>query len=145
MNKQTIEVGTVSNYKIKRFDAFSLSYVLEEGTNNAGKNGSVDIPGWHYNTKALEKFKNRGKVMFKKGIKDIINGETNVLGMINTVAIESSSKYKDVIIKTKSPRNAKSTIERKGFNDPMVDTGKFVMNIGARINKSRIVGRGLWM
>ena len=45
MNKQTIEVGTVSNYKIKRFDAFSLSYVLEEGTNNAGKNGSVDIPG----------------------------------------------------------------------------------------------------
>ena len=80
---------------------------------------------------------------FKKGIKDIINGETNVLGMINTIAIESSSKYKDVIIKTKSPRNAKSTIERKGFNDPMVDTGKFVMNIGARINKSRIVGRGL--
>ncbi len=52
LNKQVILVGTVTNYSIySGFDAFALSYVLENGA-KAGRGGSVKIPAYRYNEKA---------------------------------------------------------------------------------------------
>jgi len=51
MNKQKIEVGTVTNYSVKGgFNAFGLSNVLDTGS-------SRGVPGWNYNQKAFEQFK----------------------------------------------------------------------------------------
>ena len=47
-----------------------------------------------------------------------------------------------MIERIKSPPNSPVTIARKGFNNPMIETGHFKSNIAAKINGGRIVGRG---
>ena len=144
MNKQSILVGTVTNYTMSNgFDAFSLSYVLENGA-NAGRGGSVKIPAYKYNEKALDKFKSKAEKLFRKQVASMIYGKANTSSAFNVIGIEASNSYKDVIIAINSPSNSLATIVRKGFNDPLIDTGKWVSNIGAKINNGRIVGRGLW-
>ena len=136
MNKQRIEVGTVTDYAIRNFSAFGLSHVLESGS-------SRGVPGWNYNEKALEDFRGRGRTLFLKGVNGIVKGGWSISAMTNQIGIEAATRYKAKIESIKSPPNAPSTIARKGFNNPMIETGRFKANIAARINGGRIVGRGL--
>lgn len=136
-NPQTIEVGTVVNYSIKGgFNAFALSNVLDSGS-------SKGIPGWNYNEKALEKNREKYKKLFIKGVNRMIKKNYSISALMNEIGINASSDYKNMIESIKTPKNSPATIKKKGFNNPMVDTGKFKSNIAARINKNRIVGRGL--
>lgn len=142
MNPQKIEVGTVTNYGIKgEFDANELSNVLEFGA-NAGKDKESKIPGWKYNDKAFKKTKRKTKKKFLQGISGIINGNLTIDAMINKIGIEASTEYKEMIEEIKSPANSPATIRKKGFDNPMIETGHFKSNIAAKINKGRIVGRG---
>ena len=132
MNPQKIEVGTVTNYSVKGgFDAFGLSNVLDSGS-------SRGVPGWNYNQKAFEQFNPMAARYFKEGVAKIINGSFSVEAMTNKIGTEASTKYKAMIERIKSP----VTIMRKGFNNPMIETGHFKSNIAAKINGGRIVGRG---
>lgn len=142
MNRQKIEVGTVTNYSIGKFNIFGLSEVLDKG-GSAGRNRSVHISGWGYNEKAFNEFKPMAKKLFLKGVKKIVAGKWSVSAMTNEIGIKACTKYKSKIEAIKSPPNAPSTIARKGFNNPMIETGKFKLNIAAKINGNRIVGRGL--
>ena len=136
MNKQRIEVGTVTDYAIRNFSVFGLSHVLDRGS-------SRGVPGWNYNEKALEYFQERGKVLFLKGVNGIVKSGWSISAMTNQIGIEAATRYKATIESIKSPPNAPSTIARKGFNNPMIETGRFKANIAARINGGRVVGRGL--
>ena len=136
MNRQKIEVGTVTNYSVKGgFNAFGLSNVLDTGS-------SRGVPGWNYNQKAFEQIKPMAARYFKEGVAKIINGSFSVDAMTNKIGIEASTKYKAMIERIKSPENSPVTIMRKGFNNPMIETGHFKSNIAAKINGGRIVGRG---
>ena len=75
-------------------------------------------------------------------ISGIINGNLTIDAMINKIGIEASTEYKEMIEKIKSPANSPATIKKKGFDNPMIETGHFKSNIAAKINKGRIVGRG---
>lgn len=136
MNPQKIEVGTVTNYSVKGgFDAFGLSNVLDSGS-------SRGVPGWNYNQKAFEQFNPMAARYFKEGVARIINGSFDVAAMANKIGTEASTRYKSMIERIKSPPNSPVTITRKGFNNPMIETGHFKSNIAAKINGGRIVGRG---
>lgn len=136
MNPQKIEVGTVTNYSVKGgFDAFGLSNVLDSGS-------SRGVPGWNYNQKAFEQFNPMAARYFKEGVARIINGSFDITAMANKIGIEASTRYKSMIERIKSPPNSPVTIARKGFNNPMIETGHFKNNIAAKINGGRIVGRG---
>ena len=113
MNRQKIEVGTVTNYSVRGgFNAFGLSNVLDTGS-------SRGVPGWNYNQKAFEQFKPMAARYFKEGVAKIINGSFSVEAMTNKIGTEASTKYK-----------------------AMIETGHFKSNIAAKINGGRIVGRG---
>ena len=79
---------------------------------------------------------------FKEGVAKIINGSFSIEAMTNKIGTEASTKYKAMIERIKSPANSPVTIMRKGFNNPMIETGRFKSNIAAKINGGRIVGRG---
>lgn len=131
--KQTIKVGTNINYGVnENFDAYGLSNVLESGS-------SRGVPGWHYNEKAFEKFKPTGERLFKSGINNIIKGGWNIDSMLNQIGIEAATQYKNMIEEIKSPGNAQATIDKKGFDNPMIETGFFKFNISAQINGGRNV------
>lgn len=133
MPKQTIKVGTNINYGVNGdFDAYGLSNVLESGS-------SRGVPGWHYNEKAFEKFKSTGETLFKTGVNDIINGSWDINLLLNKIGIEAATQYKNMIEEIKSPSNSLYTIQKKGFDNPMIETGFFKFNISAEINGSKNV------
>lgn len=133
MPKQTIKVGTNINYGVNgNFDAYGLSNVLESGS-------SRGVPGWYYNEKAFEKFKPTGERLFKTGINNIIKGGWNIDSMLNQIGTEAATQYKNIIEEIKSPSNAPATINKKGFDNPMIETGFFKFNISAQINGNRNV------
>lgn len=133
MPKQTIKVGTNINYGVNgNFDAYGLSNVLESGS-------SRGVPGWHYNEKAFEKFKPTGETLFKTGVNDILNGSWNINLLLNKIGIEAATQYKNMIEEIKSPSNSLYTIQKKGFDNPMIETGMFKFNISAQINGGRNV------
>lgn len=133
MPKQTIKVGTNINYGVNGdFDAYGLSNVLESGS-------SRGVPGWHYNEKAFEKFKSTGETLFKTGVNDILNGSWNINLLLNKIGIEAATQYKNMIEEIKSPSNSLYTIQKKGFDNPMIETGMFKFNISAQINGGRNV------
>ena len=133
MPKQTIKVGTNINYGVNgNFDAYGLSNVLESGS-------SRGVPGWHYNEKAFEKFKSTGETLFKTGVNDIINGSWDINLLLNKIGIEAATEYKNMIEEIKSPSNSLYTILKKGFDNPMIETGMFKFNISAQINGGRNV------
>ena len=139
MPEQRIKVGTNINYGIKGgFDVFGLSNILEYG-GSAGRNGSVEIPGWGYNEKALKQFKIKGERLFKTGIDSIIKGRGTLNSMLNKIGIEAAEDYKKVIEDIKTPGNAEVTILHKGFDNPMIEKGYFKFNITAEINGGRNV------
>ena len=106
MNKQKIEVGTVTNYSVKGgFDAFGLSNVLDTGS-------SRGVSGWNYNQKAFEQFKPMAARYFKEGVAKIINGSFSVEAMTNKIGTEASTKYKAMIERIKSPANSPATIRK---------------------------------
>lgn len=114
------------------FDAYGLSNVLESGS-------SRGVPGWHYNEKAFEKFKPTGETLFKTGVNDIINGSWDINLLLNKIGIEAATQYKNMIESIKSPSNSLYTIQKKGFDNPMIETGFFKFNISAEINGSKNV------
>lgn len=131
--KQTIKVGTNINYGVNgNFDAYGLSNVLESGS-------SRGVPGWHYNEKAFEKFKTTGETLFKTGVNDIINGSWDISLLLNKIGIEAATQYKNMIEEIKSPSNSLYTVLKKGFDNPMIETGFFKFNISAEINGSKNV------
>ena len=133
MPKQTIKVGTNINYGVNgNFDAYGLSNVLESGS-------SRGVPGWHYNEKAFEKFKPTGETLFKTGVNDILNGSWNINLLLNKIGIEAATQYKNMIESIKSPSNSLYTIQKKGFDNPMIETGFFKFNISAQINGGKNV------
>ena len=131
--KQTIKVGTNINYEVDgNFDAYELSNVLESGS-------SKGIPGWHYNEKAFEEFKPTGERLFKTGVNNIIKGGWNIDSMLNQIGIEAATQYKNMIESIKSPSNSLYTVLKKGFDNPMIETGMFKFNISAQINGGKNV------
>ena len=134
MPKQTIKVGTNINYEVNDgFDGYELSNVLESGSVKR------KIPGWHYNEEAFEKFKPTGETLFKTGINDIINGSWDINLLLNKIGIEAATQYKNMIEEIKSPSNSLYTVLKKGFDNPMIETGFFKFNISAEINGSKNV------
>lgn len=133
MPKQTIKVGTNINYGVNGdFDAYGLSNILENGS-------SRGVPGWHYNEKAFEKFKPTGETLFKTGVNDIINGSWDINLLLNKIGIEAATQYKNMIEEIKSPSNSLYTVLKKGFDNPMIETGMFKFNISAQINGGKNV------
>lgn len=131
--KQTIKVGTNINYEVDgNFDAYELSNVLESGS-------SKGIPGWHYNEKAFEEFKPTGERLFKTGVNNIIKGGWNIDSMLNQIGVEAATQYKNMIESIKSPSNSLYTVLKKGFDNPMIETGMFKFNISAQINGGKNV------
>ena len=84
-----------------------------------------------------------------KKIESILNKRLIVFlqqGNLNVINQELGSligrELKKMISSIKSPANRQATIERKGYNDPMVHTGEFMRAVGYKINDGVLQGKG---
>jgi len=65
----------------------------------------------------------------------IIRGRASSQRSIATVALRIKNDIQDSIIRWMTPPNAFSTEDKKGFNDPLVDTEHMLENVEWRISR----------
>ncbi|ACZ09676.1 Uncharacterised protein [Sebaldella termitidis] len=134
----TISVGMFSenNYKIgKGFDAIGLMETLTKGTNRAGRNHSVTIPGRPIlqstlsdNQEQINKELTSGFARVSKGsLKTEDIGHKAGKKLLKMVRLEIYKGYFN-------PGNAESTTRKKGFDMPFYETGTLAKSLGYKVN-----------
>lgn len=80
-------------------------------------------------------------VEFKKilagELKLMFNGKRRPNAIYDSMGRLLTNKLQEIILEWSSPPNAPSTIESKGFNDPLIDTGLMHDSVKYKIRKSR--------
>lgn len=62
------------------------------------------------------------------------------------IAFELANAIRDEIMLKDTPRNAPATVEKKGFNDPLIETGEMMNDVSWRVRdkKGKFVAQGFW-
>jgi hypothetical protein len=76
--------------------------------------------------------------MMNAGARDIVKGIITVEQVLNNIGEEVVQKIRDNIVKGMPPKNAPSTIAKKGFNHPMLWTGQLYDNIQYKLRKRNV-------
>jgi hypothetical protein len=107
-----------------------LGYIQEKGNN------SPEIPARPFteNT-AIAKQDEISKFMVNE-VGNLMKNRTTPKGILNSVGLKYSDFVKNTILEFGDPMNKPSTIAQKGFDDPLIETGKMYDSV-----KHRILGK----
>ena len=70
------------------------------------------------------------------GQKAIYDGTSTVKKVLTDIGIDAQKKIRSKILNMSTPPNAESTIKKKGFDNPLVDTGILVTKIKYKVEKA---------
>ncbi|VDG32878.1 hypothetical protein [Lactobacillus brevis] [Lactiplantibacillus mudanjiangensis] len=65
----------------------------------------------------------------------LMDGKATARSVMNALGRQISNDIKRTIKQMQSPRNAPLTVARKGFDDPLIDTGKLIGSITWKIER----------
>ena len=112
-----------------------LANIFEDGGGRWG-----NTPPWSPLKTAAPKILEAGIAIVKQeAAQMIISGKDNTL---KKVALEGAGILKETIEGIKSPGNKDSTIKKKGFDNPMIETGKFKRSASGKVNGVGTFGKG---
>ena len=125
-----VQVGIFGDGKLTM-----LANIFENGGGRWG-----NTPSWSPLKTAAPKILEAGIAIVKQEAAQMItNGKDNTL---KKVALEGAGILKETIEGIKSPGNKESTIKKKGFDNPMVDSGKFKKAASGKVNGVGTFGKG---
>ena len=125
-----VQVGIFGDGKLTM-----LANIFEDGGGRWG-----NTPSWSPLETATPKIAEVGRDIVKQEVAQmILNGKDNAL---KKVALKGAEILKETIEDIKSPGNKESTIKKKGFDNPMIDTGKFKKSASAKVNGVGTFGKG---
>ena len=81
----------------------------------------------------------KGGIVKQEAPEMILYGKSNTL---KKAALKGAGILKETIEGIKSPGNKESTIKKKGFDNPMVDSGKFKKAASGKVNGVGTFGKG---
>lgn len=90
---------------------------------------SVTIPPRRFIGLSYERYHNEWTQMMVEGFLDVVDGKQTQSGLEAKLGRRISNDIKKTIRDVHSPKNAPLTVENKGFNDPLQDTGKLIGSI----------------
>lgn len=115
--KSNLEIGIIQDGIHKKgVRIFDLADWLE--------NGTEDTPPWHYNGVA----KTKAKKDILKRLPEMSNlylKEGSISDYVTTLGYVLVKDYIKTIENIKLPHNSPATIRKKGFDDPLIETGEF--------------------
>ena len=130
MGANKVQVGIFGDGKLTM-----LANIFEDGGGRWG-----NTPSWSPLETATPKIAEAGRDIVKQEVAQmILNGKDNAL---KKVALKGAEILKETIEDIKSPGNKESTIKKKGFDNPMVDTGKFKKAASGKVNGTGTFGKG---
>lgn len=110
----------------------------EEGHYNGGAFGGTITPPRPFVKTALRKWfhnqENRNTIL--REYSRIASGATTRGAMMKRVGESIKEAIQQSILDTKSPVNKPSTIGKKGFNDPLIETGSMYDGIRVKIRRN---------
>jgi hypothetical protein len=111
--------------KVKRYkDLIKVALINEFGGKHTPERALFRIT-FKQNEKAISR-------MMNTGARDIVLGKTNIKAVLSNIGEFLVQKIRNNIMKGMPPGNAPSTIQHKGFDKPMLETGQLYDNIQHR-------------
>lgn len=120
------DAGTVDDGE---FTMAALGATLHFGTDRAGKNNSVSIPPRPW----LDVGVAQGTQDYIEAIQQA-GSIDKAMDMIGLIAV---GKVQDYMAELKSPANAQSTIDQKGFDNPLIHTGELRQSVKYTIDTAK--------
>ena len=125
-----VQVGIFGDGKLTM-----LANIFEDGGGRWG-----NTPSWSPLETAAPKILEAAVNIVKQEAPEmILNGKSNTL---KKAALKGAEILKETIEDIKSPGNKESTIKQKGFDNPMVDSGKFKKAASGKVNGVGTFGKG---
>ena len=130
MGANKVQVGIFGDGKLNM-----LANIFENGGGRWG-----NTPSWSpLETAAPKILEAAVNIVNQEAAEMILNGKSNTL---KKVALKGAEILKETIEDTKSPGNKEATIKKKGFDNPMVDSGKFKKAASGKVNGVGTFGKG---
>jgi hypothetical protein len=81
------------------------------------------IPARPFISTTIDKNRKKYEKLFERYSKHIVTGRIELETVLQIIAITVASDIKKTITNLKKPKNAPSTIKKKGFDNPLIETG----------------------
>lgn len=85
--------------------------------------GTIDIPERPVMGETTDAVRPEVEAMLKRELEAIIQGRSTVEGALTKVGIKFKAELQKAITDFNDPANAESTIDQKGADNPLIDTG----------------------
>lgn len=110
-----------------------VPYKKEDGKQGFYKLKKVVIPPRPFIKEAWEANKKKYTKMISDGLDGIFRGKDTARRLLNRLGTESVKDIRESAIKLKEPANAPLTVENKGSDNPLVDTGELEQKVTYKI------------
>lgn len=97
--------------------------------------GAYSPPRPFYRAGVLIPLRTTGFQTIKAPLHNLIMGKGTVAGLNKAIRDEMIKKVKESILAWNSPGNSKRTIALKGFDDPLIETGRMYDKVKGRVAK----------
>lgn len=94
---------------------------------------NVTIPARPFIRKSLANNKKKYQRMISNGIKKIVFGKYTADKLLNALGSTAVADMRMSAVRLKNPKNAPATIERKGRDNPLIDTHEMVERITYKV------------
>lgn len=106
-----------------------VAYWQEYGTTRDGKKF---IPPRPFLRNTVSDKRKDWKDHLEKDLEKVVQGNMELEQALNRLGTEATADIKESIAEFSNPPNAPATIKKKGFNDPLVDTGTMLLTVSHR-------------
>lgn len=108
----------------------------EEGHYTAGMYNGYSPPR-PFISVDFRKFVEKNMPKYAAYLTNVMQGNMTSSAMYNTIKQELVDGMKEIILEFDDPANRPLTVQLKGFNDPLIDTGTMYDTVKARLVSSR--------
>lgn len=130
LNSKVVKVGLFAAVGDK---VLTRGIVNEFGTTQAGRNRNITIPERSFIRHTYNKqYKAVGK-RFGQIFKAITNKNYSVVPKLDLIGKEQVAETQKTMTDLRSPKNATSTINKKGSSNPLIDTGELRSKINSEV------------
>lgn len=130
LHSKQIQIGMFAKVGDK---VLTKAIVNEFGTTQAGKNNNVTIPERSFIRSTYNReYKKVGK-RFDQIFVSISKGNYNIIPRLKLIGLEQERETKKTITDMRTPKNAESTIAKKGSSHPLIDTGEMRSKISHEV------------
>lgn len=122
------------------FDEIASNIVYESSGERLGdiaeKNEfGIGVPERSFMRRTIERNQDEYQDLTQHKLSDIYQGNLSVNSALKKIGAEVKENMKSAIVEFDTPRNAPATIQKKGFDAPLIHTGRMLKEIDYKVKK----------